>query len=99
MKKVEKTFTCECGLPEHQFSFSYYPEDLEEDPFMYLQVHMVPEPRLLHRIWYAIKYVFGFRTKYGEYDEVLIGEEEAVNLLGLTAEFLHGLDSINSKPL
>lgn len=59
---------CSCGLAEHQIIF--VDEDADLDCF-YLTFHLTPLP-LLRRIVYAVSYVFGHRSKYGAFDEMVI---------------------------
>lgn len=48
-------FECACRYSGHLLILSYYPND-EGD--LYAEV-MLPRYRLLHRLWIALKYVFG----------------------------------------
>ena len=63
---------CICGSDEHQFHFKCFPEDNE----VFMSVHL-PDRGFLSRLWHGLKYIFGYKSKYGEFDEVLIGSEYA----------------------
>ena len=43
-----------------------------------------------HRIWKAIKYIVGYRSKYGEWDEVLVGRAEATRIVEFINDYLEG---------
>lgn len=68
-------FICECNNVEHQLIFSYF-----QNSEVYMEVHLVPEYNILKRIWNAIKYVFGYRSKYGHFDEFIFQKCDAPKL-------------------
>lgn len=73
---------CQCHSPEHTLQFIYW----DDDPTIYLLVHLNPV-RFWRRLWIAIKYIFGYRSKYGCYEEVLLRPEDVgklVNILDAT---------------
>lgn len=78
-------FICECNSVEHQIIFSYF-EDADSTD-VYMTVHLVPEYRIWKRIWYAIKYIFGYRCKYGHFDEFIFKKED-VNKLQSIVNYL-----------
>lgn len=65
---------CACGSPEHQFSLWIDEGDLV------LLVHLA-QHRFIDRIWTAIKYVFGYRSKYGDWDETFITVDDAKKIV------------------
>lgn len=58
--------------------FSYF--DDEDDKEVYLSVHLKPESNIWVRIKNAIKYIFGHRSLYGDFDEFIFNEEDAGRL-------------------
>jgi hypothetical protein len=60
----QELFVCECKSLEHQVAF-WYNEDVNE---LHLYVHLTPEVNKWNRVWNAVKYVFGYRSKYGDFD-------------------------------
>lgn len=71
-------FICECENTEHQLIFAYFQnKDLEE---VYMDVHLVPEYCIWKRIWNAIKYIFGYRSKYGHFDSFIFQKCDAPKL-------------------
>ena len=79
---IEKFIRCSCGSPEHQFILTRWPEEDE----LSLEVHLVTWNNLLRRLWIAIRYVLGYRCRYGHWDEVLISKDKAQEM----REFLDG---------
>ena len=62
-------FLCECNSPEHSIVFQYWENEQWNE--VYMSVHLRPTT-LGRRIINAIKYIFGHRSKYGEFDEVIL---------------------------
>lgn len=72
-----KIFICQCGSPEHQLTFNYFPNEREGD--VYLWIYLRPDS-FWNRIKNAIKYIFGHRSKYGDFDEFIFRKEDADKL-------------------
>jgi hypothetical protein len=68
----EKLIRCMCHSPEHQLIIDYD----EEDNIAYIEYHLCPLP-FFQRIKHAAKYIFGHRSIYGDFDEVLVDKEYA----------------------
>ena len=68
----EKLIRCMCHSPEHQLIIDYD----EEDNIAYIEYHLRPLP-FFQRIKHAVKYIFGHRSIYGDFDEVLVDKEYA----------------------
>lgn len=61
---------CECNSLEHMIAFEYW-EGNHGWNEVYMTIHLKPR-KLRKRIINAIKYIFGHRSKYGEFDEVIL---------------------------
>lgn len=72
-----KFFICRCNNTEHQLVFNYFEDDIGGD--VYVEVHLVPDS-FWKRIKNAIKYIFGHRSKYGDFDEFIFKKEDANKL-------------------
>ena len=70
---------CECGLTEHQFLLALY--EWEDEVEVYLESHLSTYRNFFKRVWVAIRYIFGYRCKYGEWDCVMLGEEQLQQML------------------
>jgi len=66
-------YTCACSSLEHMFVVSAD----EDDAF--IEVHLAPAPWHT-RIVRALKYIFGHRSRYGNFDEILLDPATAVVL-------------------
>jgi hypothetical protein len=67
----QELILCECSSLEHQVVISYE-EDYEE---MYFHIHL-SKPRFLRRLKYAIRYLLGYRSRYGAFEEVIISKDK-----------------------
>ena len=73
----QEFFICQCNNAEHQLIFSYFKDDNFGD--VYVTVHLVPDS-FWKRIKNAIKYIFGYKSKYGDFDEFIFKKEDASKL-------------------
>jgi len=70
---------CRCMSPEHLLKFHL---DLE-DGDLCLDFHLADWTPWYKRIWTAVKYVFGYKSKYGDFDEFIFKDEDVDRLLEL----------------
>lgn len=59
---------CTCWYADHQVQLHYS----EDAPYegLYLTVHLTSPDNVFQRIWYAIRYIFGYKCRYGAWDEL-----------------------------
>jgi hypothetical protein len=67
---------CECHSLEHQVAFWLD----GDDGMIYIESHLTTHRNFWQRLWYGIRYAFGYRSRYGAWDEVLLGPESQVKL-------------------
>lgn len=72
----KELFICECNSIEHQTVMSYFEDEKE----VYCNVHLKPERNVLKRIIHAVKYIFGHRSAYGDFDEFIFNPKDADRL-------------------
>lgn len=65
--KSQELLICECNSKEHQMIFDYD----DEDKTIYCSIHLCKVP-FWKRVTRGIKYIFGYKCKYGNFEEVLI---------------------------
>ena len=68
----EKLIVCACHNVEHQM-IMYYDD---EDNMVYVEFHLVKLP-FFKRLKNGIKYIFGYESKYGDFDEILVDDTYA----------------------
>lgn len=81
---IEKVFKCDCHDPEHQVWFSYDSDD--DDKEMYVTYH-IESRSLLRRLKHSIKYVFGFRSYFGAFSEIILTDNKVTELEVFIKEF------------
>ena len=70
-------FVCDCHSLEHIVAFWYDEEGNE----LYIYPKLTTYRNIFKRIWVAIKYVFGYTSRYGEFDEVIIPQSKHDKLI------------------
>lgn len=75
---------CECHSDEHQILIHYDDEDRE----VYLHVHLIKR-NFWYRLWYGIKYVFGYKSRYGAWDSFIFRKQDGYKLHN-ASQFLNG---------
>lgn len=73
---VNELFLCKCYSSEHQMIMSYFPDECS----VYVSIHLVPEHNIWKRIKNGIKYIFGYRCKYGHFEEFIFNSSDADRL-------------------
>lgn len=79
--KHDEFFVCDCHSIEHIIHFQY--RDNDDTNLIYVAYHLQSDS-LWERIKTAIKHILGHRSKYGDFGELLLNEDDAKRL----AEFL-----------
>lgn len=94
---IEHTIRCICNHPEHQVTLSYDPRDVQYAQ-LYLCFYLSPLS-LPTRIWTAIKYIFGHRSRYGDFGEIVLDYYKVVKLQRFLAEYIIEMDKHRQKGL
>ena len=69
---------CACHLNEHEIDFLYWVNDREEEE-MYISPHLYPHP-FWQRLWLGIKYILGYRSRYGDYAGLVLWKQDIEEL-------------------
>lgn len=77
----EFVFICDCQSTEHQIIFQMWKQDFANDDCRYVSatVHLI-HCSFLKRLVGGIKYIFGHKSRFGNFDEFLFQPEDADNL-------------------
>lgn len=79
-RRKKHLIECSCGAVEHQAVLSYWPDEEHGYRVVYLQIHLIAWERFFRRLWVGIKYICGYRSRYGHWDEIIIDPEEAADI-------------------
>lgn len=63
---------CECHSIDHQIRFDHDKDDNE----IYVSIHLVTS-NFFKRLIHGIKYIFGFKSVYGDFDSFIFKKEHA----------------------
>jgi hypothetical protein len=74
----QQLYLCSCHSPEHQMIF--VPTDPDEERTIFVRVNLVKKP-FWYRLKHGIKYIFGYQSQYGAFDEMILGPEHSKQLL------------------
>lgn len=85
-ERIDKYIECSCSCSEHTMRFSWY--DGPDEREMYLHIFLNNKCGFWKRLWYGIKYIFGFKSAYGHFDEVIMRHQEVTQLNSLCEEWL-----------
>ena len=75
MSSSRQFFSCGCMSQEHTLVFDYS-NFQGEPPELYSSVFLNQPKNLFQRIWTAIKYVLGYKCKYGHWDCCILKAED-----------------------
>lgn len=70
-----EVFICDCHSLEHQVWFTYDEDDAE----LILEIHLT-QRGFFGRLWYALMYLFGHRSRFGAFDELILGPDSVKKL-------------------
>ena len=89
MKTVNEILLCECFSTEHQIIFSYiedeeYNKDNNVLPAyfgeVFMHIHLYSRKGFFSKLKYAIKYIFGYKCKYGAWEEMILSLDDIEKL-------------------
>jgi len=77
---------CSCGLDEHQITFSM--DDYMDDyaPEFYISYHLQSDS-FLKRIKNAFKHIFGFKSRYGDFGNMLLTLKDADEIIDFLQKY------------
>lgn len=63
---------CECSSTDHQMIFLPFEDDHNKEVFVH--VHL-PTQSFRKRLVRGLKYIFGYKSRYGEFDEIILTDK------------------------
>lgn len=64
-------FVCACEDVDHQMIIGMF----DDEPELYVSIHLV-RAGFFRRLWTGIKYILGKKSKYGDFDEILLEKKD-----------------------
>ena len=73
---------CDCLSIDHIIRFSYEndPEYASSERIITIDVSLVNYKGFWKRLWYGLKYAFGYKSRYGPYEVFLMNKKNAFAL-------------------
>lgn len=84
----QELFVCDCGDVSHQFIVSWYPDDEDWNDLLYVQIHLNQSYNFWKRLWHGIKYILGYKCRFGAFDEILVNKHDAMHLRNSLDRFI-----------
>ena len=101
MEKEIELLICECDSTEHQIIL-LYDEDEDKDgniiPTCYAHIHLA-KISFWRRIIYAVKYLFGYQSRYGAFEEFIFNPKDAPKLQELVDYLKKPTETVSHKPI
>lgn len=77
----DKILICDCSSAEHQMVLRY-DDDEKLGRMVYVEIHLVPL-RWYKRLWIGLKYIFGYKCCYGNFEEMILSPKHARQIYDL----------------
>lgn len=71
---------CECNSTEHQIIINYN----KDDNIAYCHIHLTTHQNLFKRLWVGVRYAFGYKCRYGDWDEFILSDKHSPQLKELS---------------
>jgi len=79
---------CSCYSPEHQMIFKYVHDKFIEEDQIYMRTHLITYKNVWKRTWRSLKYIFGYKCRYGQFDEVILKTKDVKTLRDMFDAYL-----------
>ncbi len=81
---------CTCGSVEHQMIISYDVDTNEEPEYddVYVSIHLSTYRGFWNRLKYAVKYIFGYKCRYGAFDEIILNPDDHMKFQNVANKLL-----------
>lgn len=80
-------FECRCDSIEHTLRFVV--DNDPDDPCIYVEVNLNDWRGFWKRLWVGIKYIFGYKCKYGHWDITELKNEDIIKLKDICNTFIN----------
>lgn len=78
---------CDCHSLDHLAEFSLFTYD-NDNPALYLTVHLNSWQGVFRRLWVGFKYAFGYKSRYGNWDEMIINVDQAKKIRNVCNSYI-----------
>lgn len=85
----DKILICDCSSVEHQMVLRF-DDNKDLGRMVYVKIHLVPLV-WYKRLWRGLKYIFGYKCCYGNFEEMILSSKHARQIYGLYRFLRHKL--------
>jgi len=71
----DKILICDCSSVEHQMVLRFE-DDEDLGRMVYVEIHLMPLA-WYERLWQGLKYIFGYKCCYGDFEEMILSPRHA----------------------
>ena len=71
----DEIIICDCSSAEHQMVLCF-DDDKDLGRMVFVEIHLVPLV-WYKRLWLGIKYIFGYKCCYGNFEEIILSPKHA----------------------
>lgn len=79
---------CSCSSPEHSIRFS--PDYQEKE--IYVEVFLTERKNIFQRLFHGVKYIFGYKSKYGHFTEIIMDLDTIKMLKSELENFVNSIE-------
>ena len=83
--EIAAILTCSWSGCEHQIEWAYFEDDDDRDLIVKFRLST---PGFWQRVWTGIRYIFGYKSRYGDFDEMVLGVRDTKELVAFLSEWL-----------
>jgi len=89
-------FECACHSDEHTLKFSFFDYIKDpHDPQIYAHVFLGQYHNVFQRMWISIKYVLGYKSQFGHFDEFVFKETDAPKMKKMMEDYQEAVERRN----
>lgn len=92
----DEIIICDCSSVEHQ-AVLRYDDDEDLGRMVYVEIHLKPLV-WYKRLWMGLKYIFGYKCCYGNFEEMILSPKHARQIYNLY-RFLRERDRSTVSPM
>lgn len=76
--KEDLSLICTCHNFDHMLYFWEWDDNGYKE--LYVEVHLSTHRNFFKRLWYGLKYAFGYKSRFGAWDEFIFNKESKKKL-------------------
>ena len=72
----------------HTVRFAHYVSQDGWDDEIYISSYLSTEVSFFKRVWYGIRYIFGYKSKYGDFGDTMLNTQQIAHLRNYLTDYL-----------